>query len=51
MDSANHKAMIINETDNGSEQSAAIVRDKEIQGRFMHELCTQASHQTFVFVM
>lgn len=44
MDSENHKAMIINGTDNGSEQSTAIARDKEIGGRFMDDLCTQVSH-------
>lgn len=44
MDSENHKAMIINGTNNGSEQSTAITRDKEIQGRFMDDLCTQVSH-------
>lgn len=50
MASENHRAMIINDTDNGSEQSAAITRDKEIGGRFMGDLCTRVSHQTFVFV-
>lgn len=34
MDSANHKAMVINETDNGSEQPAAISRDQETGSRF-----------------
>lgn len=50
MDSESHRAMIINDTDNDSEQSTAITRDKEIWGRFMDDLCTQVSHQTFVFV-
>lgn len=50
MDSENHEAMIINDTDNGSEQSAAISREQETGGRFMADLCTQVSHQPFVFV-